>query len=328
MSSNDKILDDIRRDEEEIDEIKYYKPTKKRLDECEEARKTLDAKYDQLLKDTNALRKENTLLEQKLKNAQDELESCRDTSRRGGLRYKELTNRIKKLEGVKATADGKTLAEVISAQLEAEKEKIETIANERFTQHLEEWKKTEKPQLVRQESAVLLSQVIQTLRKSGLVMLDQDLAKAGVYEDARRILETEAKRLMTDEVRKEIELRSDQIAMQKLERLQKESWPRYIKEHVEPKAIELTSVFHNELYRFLGGNFEFDCDKCGTPQQHRLNSMQWDDVIRLGVTKVPCINPECKDWWSRHTIPITLISLIESYLESMHPPQADSLTPN
>jgi predicted RNase H-like nuclease (RuvC/YqgF family) len=309
--------DDLR----DIEAIKEYPVVKKKLEDCLASNQTLDRKNDQLVKEIEGLKETVTMLKQKLAQAESELEDCKDASKREVTHAKELARENKKLKELQTSSDGKTVAEIIAATLGAQEAKIESKAAELSAEKLKIWEKGEKPTLVHQEGLVIAVRALETIKKSGLTLLSPDVVQAGIYTDLREILSREVARQVDVEFQRRVEAKSDEVAAGKLLQLQKVTWPKYIEEHVTPKARELASILQTALTSLLRDPFWVSCDKCLTEnQEHRLDAIAWTEIIRNGQTGLECINPNCRDWFGRHRIKVTLVGLIEAHLDISSPP--------
>jgi len=88
-----------------------------------------------------------------------------------------------------------------------------------------------------------------------------------------------------------------------------DEWPRvlekYIREKITPfcRQTILSQIMKPTM-------FEKRCDKCGTNNTWELSPEYIADLIALPYVSWPCQNPQCRDFFTKHKVSVTLGDLI------------------
>jgi len=117
------------------------------------------------------------------------------------------------------------------------------------------------------------------------------------------------KNAINSEFNARVEREASKRAVDRLEELKREEWPRWCSQNVEPRLWYLESKIGENALKQLVGPWNIACDKCGTVQTVSLEN-HTGNLLNLGYTEVECGNPECKGLVFRHKIRVSLHELI------------------
>lgn len=225
-----------------------------------------------------------------------------------------LAIRVRELESQMASAEGKTLPEIERIMLAREEAAIERRANKVYEQRKMQWNTSEKPKEVATEAIKQLQIITDELRKAPPHSFPKELADSGAPTMVEEVIEREVKRRVNAEFWKKVDGESEKKAKVKLQQLKKEEWPKFMREQVDPRAAEITSLVRTNFGAFITREFSKQCDRCSTVVSFALTSEGVERLIRFGSISVQCSNENCRDWFGRHSIEIRLFELIEACL--------------
>lgn len=310
----------------ELDAIKYYDEAKKERDQALQKVKELERVLTTERESLQSLSKERGTLEQKLKKKDEETSSLRDVLKlkdaelqKLELKVDDLTRRIGELENLKVTVEGKTLSEAGKAFLEAKEQEVARRANETFNSMKKEWTMSEKPKEVLNEAINQLKNVVEVLGRPKPRYFPQKILDAGLPGKVEEILEWEVGRRVDVEFTRKVEEKSNQKALDKLNYLKSTEWPNWLRVNVDPKVTALERMFTTNALSFLGEPWFITCDKCRTTQNIKFTASSVEAMLRTGYAHIECANLNCRDWFARHMIEVTLRSLIEAKMTTAPP---------
>jgi len=220
-----------------------------------------------------------------------------------------LRLRIRELEELKVLSEGRTLKEAEEIFINSMRNRIEVEAKELSRDIIARWEVDEKPRIVLEESVRLLNNVIEYLWGADREH-PKDLVDMGLIEKVRRIIESEVQKRIDHEFMRRVEEKANKIAKEKLNELVSREWPKWYEQHIAPKILELESKIKTSTLAILRGPWNIICDKCGTRFQIQLTENGIEQLLRVGIVEAECINPNCRDFWGRHKIKISLRDLI------------------
>ncbi len=217
-----------------------------------------------------------------------------------------LKERVKELEDLKATVEGKTLKEAAEIFIKAKKEEIQKEALESSNLMKAEWTLSEKPTEVRNEAIRILNHIIASLKITGYRPEMTDLAGKGLYDDVEAIIKSDVDKRLDEEFEKRVEQTSTQRTAQKFNQLVSTEWPDFLRTHLEPKARELELKVKSNVLSLLQGTWPTECERCGMKGSLTLPIEGVEYLLRNGSIKTNCPNHQC-----HHQTPLKLIDLIK-----------------
>lgn len=122
-------------------------------------------------------------------------------------------------------------------------------------------------------------------------------------------IEKRVKNAIDSEFNARVEKKSSRRAVEKLEVLKREEWPRWYSQNIEPRLRDLESKVKENALKLLVGPWQISCEKCGAVQEVSLVD-HVGGLLSLGYTEVECGNPGCKGLVFRHRIKVTLRELV------------------
>jgi len=225
-----------------------------------------------------------------------------------GEEVSKLKERIRELEDLKATVDGKTLEEAKEAFLTAKDEEIKEVASEQFNKIKTDWEQDKKPMEVLNTACNLLERSL----KGGLWI--KELAEKGVPEAVIKIVANEVSSRVNQEFVRRVDEESDKRALIKLNQLKNIEWPNWIRMHVEPTSRKLESNIVTNSMKLLEGPWVIACDKCMSQQSVGFNGEGISQLLRNKYIYIECLNPNCRDFIGKHKIKVEVEKLIYYYL--------------
>jgi hypothetical protein len=131
------------------------------------------------------------------------------------------------------------------------------------------------------------------------------------------VLGKETEKRIDAEFHQRVERESKRMATVELEKLRRLEWPRFLTEHIGPRASTLAAEIQNNLMGVIRKTeWLIECDKCTTPQSWVFTSIGIEDLLRHGYVMVECVNDTCRDFWGKHGIKLTFQDLIRILLTS------------
>ncbi|MCD6511695.1 MAG: hypothetical protein J7K45_03805 [Thaumarchaeota archaeon] len=315
-------LENIDRYIRELEAIKRYPQVKSERDSLLERNKKLESELASEKKRVEKLLKANKKLKDRVNAMGEEIENLKADLGAKEETIERLESRVSELEGLRATAEGKTLKEAEEEFLKAREREIRDAAERRFEQMKFGWEKSEKPKEVLEGAVKVLKHVLEVLSEPEPRHFSKEVADAGLPEKVEAMINSEVERRIDAEFQRRVEEESERKALEKLERLKSDEWPRWYSTYVEPRIQELESKFKSNAISALRGPWYVTCDKCGTRFQTELKAEDIESLLRTGNAWIECVNPNCVDlfrFFGRHRIKIQLRDLIKERLG--HPPQ-------
>lgn len=259
-----------------------------------EALRSIEKYIEELeaIREYKKVKEEKELLSKKLEEKEKEIE--------------ELKARINELENLKILAEGKTLKEAEEAFLKLMEEEIKKRAEESFNKIKEEWEKKDKQKEVLKGAIEVVKDILEHLRSKK--PLKKEIVDAGLDKEIRGMINQEVQARIDDEFLRRVREESEKIAHEKLEILMREELPKWYKEVMEPKLIELEQKIRDRFEDLLRTQFTVVCE-CGTTQTFQLMPENIEELMTKRSTVIRCINQNCM-----REIRIPLRSLIEAIL--------------
>lgn len=319
-----------------MDELKETERYFQRLTELENYPE-LKHERDELKEENLGLEERVSQLEGKIMDQAGEIDGLKATlgeelKRRKGAeeklefetdRVKELRTEIENLKKeigslrlykLRFTNDKELTLEQAKAEfIEAQEEEIKNRTNERFLELKSDYE-ARMPKLVRERLIELLSKSPRPNYIEGVIgaeakkMSDAILYHSEKWPDGFKTFFTKevnekVKNAINSEFNARVEREASRRAVEKLTALEREEWPRWYRENVEPRLRE------NALKQLVGP-WDIPCDKCGAVRKVSLEDCV-GNLLNLGYTEVGCSNPACRDWGVfRHNIRVTLRELV------------------
>jgi len=307
----------------ELEAVKYYDKIKAenaallaRVKELEVELLSERRRLEELLKTIKELEEQVKVKDGEVESLRSELEVREVRIRELEERVGSLVSRVRELEELKVLVEGRTLKEAEEVFLRAKENEVRVLARNLFNQLKSEWEREGKPVEVMDEAIRWLKHTLEQLSKPGTPPLPKEIVESGLPEKVREILDSEVKRRVDAEFLRRVEERSEQKALEKLERLKSVEWLNWYKTVVEPRILQLEYELRSNAVKALKGPWLITCDRCGTTFQVELTADDVEDLLRKGSVAVECPNPNCLDTFffivSRHRIEITLKKLITS----------------
>ncbi len=255
-----------------------------------------------------------TAMRQEIKGLGKEIKLKNEELQKSEFEATRLDNRVKELEALKVIIEGKTFKEAEKALLKAIKDEVDTRANGYFEAMKTLWVKSDKPKEVFNEAVNQLEIIIKTLRKPGPRYHREELSDKELPTSVEEIIKTEVDQRLDEEFKSRIEAKSDQKAEENLGELTNVEWPKWYQTNVDPRVRELEEKIVANALNQLKGQSIFVCDKCNIQLSLTLTPQMIEDILRNRYIMVECCNPDCRDYFHRHRIKLTLETLISNYL--------------
>ncbi len=294
------------------------------------------------IKNYDRVKREKQVLEGRVKRLEDEVSRCKESLENEKLikeehreEVEEKTTQLKQLEKKinELSSDVLSLKETVrivgderlsTTELRERiaKVKAEEIKNEAerlLGEFKSEWEKNLKTKEVLTETLKQLEHIVKTLSKPKPHYLSQEMWDSGIPEKVEKILNSEVNKRIDDEFMRRIEDKSDKKALEKLEILKTNEWPRWYNSNIEPKVARLEGLIRDNSLKMLKGPWTITCDKCGLKfGDIELTSEGIGDIIRTGNVEIECQNPNCTDssllsTW-KHKVKVSLNNLIATYV--------------
>jgi len=301
--------------------VKKYPQVKKELEECMESNKNFFAQLEEQKRKVRELERklgdpsELQFLNMRVETLEDQLKACGEKVNKSNEANETLQGQLGKLGRLKVSVEGKTLLEVEAAMIKAQDKEIETRVTDRLKIVTAKWEKEEKPKELRETAVRVIGEVIESLTKSGVALLNRDASAAKLPRLVTEYLESEVKRRMNDNIKKAIESEAHEISRAEVARLKTEEWPRFKLENIEPMVQSIISELKAGILRLLSEPLEMECTSCGTEWKNVFNSNNIDELSRKGETTVFCPNESC-----RSQLRMRLSQMIEAHLGMSGPP--------
>ncbi|RLI74132.1 hypothetical protein DRP04_15015 [Archaeoglobales archaeon] len=306
-------LERIERYLKELEAIKHYKEVKrekdellKKVEELESELRAVRERAKEYSEKIIELEREITKRGIEIANLKSELNAKDGKIRELEETLSEYKLKIAELEEVRATAEGKTVAEVVEEILRRKEDEIKKRSEEIFVKKLEEWRKEEKSREVQEEAIRLLSNIINALRDDRI----PEGVEVNLLEKVRELIDAEVDKRINDEFEKRVEEESNRRFVEKV--FFQSEW---YKERVEPLILKLYLEIKRDVLKALRGPWNVKCDKCGCVFSTNLSSDEVEELIRRGYVWIEC--PSCEDfllvWSRRHRIKLELKDLLKYY---------------
>jgi len=322
LEKGDEHIEKIDKYIRELKAIKYYDKIKEERDRAlqkvEELKTEISnhtAKLKELSTEAKGLKEKLSGKEKEVEGLRGALKANEEEAQKVGLEVNALKNRVRELEELKATVEGKTLREAEEAVLRAKDEEIKKRAEELFNTMKTKWAKSEKPKEVLNESIKWLEHVIENLNKPGPRHFLKQLADVNLPDKIEKLICSEVNRRLDAEFLRRVEEKSEQEALEKLELLKSVEWPNWLRANVEPRVKELEGRINTNAVRLLKGPWNITCDKCGTLRSVELTPKEIEDLLGRKYLWIECINPNCMDFLrGRHKIRVSLSQLVSFHI--------------
>jgi chromosome segregation ATPase len=316
---------------EQLEAIKYYDNVKRERDELSAKVKELKANLvakgraiEELTRKLSDLEKVAEVKEGEMKALKKELRAKDEEAAGLKAHARQLESRVKELEELKVTSDGKTLKEAEESFLMARETEIKKRAHESLAQIRLQWERDEKPKEVLSDAIRLLRSTIEELRKPEPRHFPKEVVEIGLSDRVQEIITSEVNKRLDAEFLRRVEESSEKRTLRKLEHLKSVEWPNWYRINVEPRIRELESKATSNAIAMLRGPWTITCDKCGQKFETNLTSEGMESLLRFSFAYLECQNPLCIDsvllWTRRHRIRVSLKDLIDAKLMAGFPP--------
>ena len=92
-------------------------------------------------------------------------------------------------------------------------------------------------------------------------------------------------------------------------------WPKFLEEYTRTRITSLCQqLIQNQLTKPI--TIQKACDKCGTISVVSLSPFHIAELIKSPHIIADCPNPECRDLFSKHRLPITLGDVLIAIAET------------
>lgn len=245
-------------------------------------------------------RKEKTTIDEQLKEAQDQLS-----------KYRQLTVQL----------DGKETT--IEKLLKTSEEHASRFCAEEIRRKAHEKFIAEKPTLVAEELERNLNLPINEMPKTL-----RDLLEKKIGEGIDQILVTpqhwpqwfqhQHQQYIDQSITEGLNQAFRRKVQEAIQKAKREEWPKFLESYVQERITPLvqSSLIDQILKPTL---VRKTCDRCGTKCSWQFSSEHIAEVIRASRVGLDCQNPECRDWFRRHMVTVTLGDVVLSIVEPPSP---------
>jgi hypothetical protein len=273
------------------------------------------------IRELTKVSKENSTLKKNLKEKKQEIKDLgkeiklkNEELQKSEFETTKLKNRVDELENLKSIVDGMTFSEAEKTLLKTLDDEVDTRAHESFKAMKVKWDTSDKPKEVFSEAVKQLKIIVKTLRIPRPRFFQTELIDEELPNKVEEIIKAEVEKRVDEEFHKQVEAKSDLEAKLKLGDLTNVEWPKWYQTNVYPRVRELEEKIVANALNQLKGLSIFVCDKCDTQLTLPLTPQTIEDILRNRYIMVECCNPDCRDYFHRHRIKLTLEILISNYL--------------
>lgn len=307
-------LEEIGRHIKDIEAITQYKRVMKERDDAINREREVEEELSKSKKESNqrigALTSQNEGLNNTLrctkeelqtsnnliKDKENELKAKNQTIDQIHLESKNQLNKIKELEELNVLAQGMTLSEVEKAVLKATDEEIDRRAQQKSLIIAQNWRTNDKPKEVEAQALVQL-EVILGLLAGQTRSIPPSLSGSNLPN------------MVLHALQREIDSRL---------------WPQWYRTTVEPRVKELEDKIQQNVFTVLKGPWPVKCSVCDTEADCELDDPDVENLIKYGLTRVQCPNPNCRNHGPFFAIRKRLTELINDHVtKPMRRPSAN-----
>lgn len=153
-----------------------------------------------------------------------------------------------------------------------------------------------------------------------------EIAGERTIEKIDKIIKFEIEKRVDDDFRRRVELESNRRAEAKVKQMVDTEWPKYYRENIEPKAIELETKIKANTLSVLKGPWTIECHICGKRQDNieintsdGIQSLLTNGYIDLKCDGVSILLSDSRITNlllnSQHNIRIQFLEMIQNYLK-------------